>query len=394
MLSQFISAIKEVCENAEVEDSIVDGLSDKDTADKSLCLNNTPDRSETDPVIKTPSNSSTESGKMITPKRCRALVKPTTLFDSDAEENRTDALTISEVTDKENITKENESEEKLLELCEEQQNIKQTNLYFTEKTKEYVTQSGVNRTKIEEESSCKATAGSIPKISDNQPPSVNYQPCVLNKPVDSDVINGHPAVEQCVKMDFEETGLEVIHIAETEESKQENRETRKPEIDEMSVYDEPEPAEDKIKDQEAPTDDMSITEKSKQEHQEIVISDAMPVEYSPTLENSKIEHQEIFLRDVPMTAGEEKAGSEKKIVDDVLKTDTLKQDDCNVSVEETFSTENTIDPYLKTLNGLLKSQEELTELPLDVLFSCHRTLMTILSNTTTAIQLKCETSQK
>ncbi|CAB3983805.1 telomere-associated RIF1 isoform X2 [Paramuricea clavata] len=399
-----LRAIKEVSEEAETEDDIVNGLPELankeitcDNTKEPTCGNNTPDLSDKELMmaLATPSSSVTDSGKMLTPKRSRALVKPTTLFESDTEDlvqNKTDKLFASELSENQDVIKESETRDKLHELSENRQDIKENETSSSEKKQDYIAES----TMIEE------------KMIEEKPP-------VLSNNVDNEVVPDSEAWSEHRAIETGETGFEmtVADVPDTGEPKQENLEIAKPKNQEIPVYEVPE-TEDGT--QQMLAEDVPATDALKQESQEMVIDDVpereiheTPVEYVPVTEKPEVKNQEIPVCDVPM-AEESKQESQETVVEDMPKApeqenqemliedapEELKTENQKIPLEEGVAVEDTINPYVQTIEDLLtlKSQQELSKLPLDLLLSCQEQLMTILSNTTTAIRLKCEPSRK
>ncbi len=130
--------------------------------------NNTPDLGDKEPMtaVATPSSSVSDTSKMLTPKRSRALAKPTTLFDSDTEteevfENKRGKLLAAEQSENQDGIEESETRDKLLELSENRQNIKENAIGFTEEKQVYVPESSVNRERIETEIPCEKTVDTV-----------------------------------------------------------------------------------------------------------------------------------------------------------------------------------------------------------------------------------------
>lgn len=384
-------------EEAETEGNIVNGLPELankevtcDNTKEPTCGNNTPDLSDKELMmaLATPSSSVSDSSKMLTPKRSRALVKPTTLFESDTEhlvQNKTDKLFTGELSENQDVIKESETRDKLHELSENRQDIKENETSSSEKKQDYITES----TMIEE------------KMIEEKPPPV------LSNNVDNEVVPDSEAWSEHRAIEIGETGFEmtVADAPDTEEPKQENQEIAKSKNQEIPDYEVPETEE--------PTQQMPATDELKQESQEMVIDDVpereIPVEYVPATEKPEVKNLEIPVCDVPM-AEESKQESQETVVEDMPKApeqenqempiedvpEELKTENQKIRLEEGVAVEDAIDPYVQTIKDLLtlKSQQELSKLPLDLLLSCQEQLMTILSNTTTAIRLKCEPSRK
>jgi hypothetical protein len=183
-------------------------------------------------------------------------------------------------------------------------------------------------------------------------------------------------------------------VSQTEEIKRrENEEMAKPENQEISGNVMIETKEPKNSNYE--TEDVTVIEDLKQESHEMLIDDVgklqqelkkIPAEY-------ELENQEISVVSLPEKPEQESPKTVENIVENEI---PVIKDLKPAKQEESITNEVATDPYVKTINDLLtlKSQQELAKLPLDLLLSCQEQLMTILSNTTTAIRLKCESSQK
>lgn len=389
------AAIKEVSEEAEPESNIFNGL-DELGGKEPTCgntselanMNNT-NLSNKEPMltVATPSTSVVDSSKMLTPKRSRALVKPTTLFDSGTEtdENKIDQLITRETSANQDVTKETKTIDCLLELSGNPQNEENESI-STEEKQDHITKSCMDEENIEDESVCN-TVDSVQEMSEEKS-------CASSKNLDNDVVAGseHIAVDSCTEMDFEEFGFEktFVDLPETEKLKEENQKMEKPGI---AVYDVPET---EGPEHEGPDD--CATEKLEQENQEMTIDDVCKAS------ELRQENQEIQIECVPETeelenpeismteeGEQENCENSETLVEVVPVPETSKQEPQDVPVEENMAVEDTSDSYAKVINDLLtlKSDQELTELPLDTLFLCQEQLMTILSSTTAAIRLKC-----
>ena len=374
-------------------------------------------------VVATPSSSVSDTSKMLTPKRCRALAKPTTLFESDTEteevfENTAGKLLAAKQSENQDGIEESETRDKLLGLSENRQNIKEDAIGFTEEKQDHVPESSMNKERLETEIPCEKAVDTVQEINEQQPPTLS-KTGVDHVVPDSEASSEHRAIAQCVNMDVEDTEFEmtVEDVPETEELKQENPEIPKPEK-EIPIYIVPETEEPRHENHDMLAENVPATEERKEENQVMIIDDVpmvdepkqevqeIPVEYIPATEKPELENREIPVRCVPM-AEEPKEESSETFVEDITVTEApeneekptneeLKQVNQDIPVEESGAKEDATDPYVKTINKLLtlKSQQELTELPLDLLLSCQEQLMTIMSNTTTAIRLKCEPSRK
>ena len=361
----------------------------------------TSEENDPEPVtaVATPSSSVT-SGKMRTPKRSRALVKPTTLFESDSwtetvVQTATDKSLAAEQSEKNNIIKESEIREKLLELSEDQQNAKECDM---EEKQVCASELCMNEESTEKNLPHETTVDTVPEMTVEMTP-------VLNENSDdefvlaNEVFSENRETPSCVKIDVEETewemaGFEMADVSQTEEIKRrENEEMAKPENQEISGNVMIETKEPKNSNYE--TEDVTVIEDLKQESHEMLIDDVgklqqeikkIPAEY-------ELENQEISVVSLPEKPEQESPKTVENIVENEI---PVIKDLKPAKQEESITNEVATDPYVKTINDLLtlKSQQELAKLPLDLLLSCQEQLMTILSNTTTAIRLKCESSQK
>jgi hypothetical protein len=363
----------------------------------------TSEENDPEPVtaVATPSSSVT-SGKMRTPKRSRALVKPTTLFESDSwtetvVQTTTDKSLAAEQSEKNNIIKESEIREKLLELSEDQQNAKERDM---EKKQVCASELCMNEESTEKKLPYETTVDTVSEMT----VEMTVEMAVNENSDDefvlaNEVFSENRETPSCVKIDVEETewemtGFEMADVSETEELKRgENEEMAKPENEEISGNVMIETKEPKNSNYE--TEDVTVIEDLKQESHEMLIDDVdklqqelkkIPAEYE--LEN----------REIPVVCLPEKPEQESpKTVENIVENEIPVIKDLKpAKQEESITNEVATDPYVKTINDLLtlKSQQELAKLPLDLLLSCQEQLMTILSNTTTAIRLKCESSQK
>ena len=381
-----LRAIKEVSEeSAENAVNELPALADKEA----ICddteehpENKVLERNDQEPMVEvaTPSSSVIDDAKMLTPKRSRALVKPTTLFESDTETG--DVV--------QNATGKFETKEILFELSED------TEEYDMEEKQEYVGEVCINKDSIESE---RPSETAVHEMTEEQTSALNQNGDELASVVASEAFSQHQEIAPCVKMDIEEnesemTEHEMADVRETE--KQESEKMAKPENQEVSVNLIVETKEQQNSNHQILTEDVPAAKELK-ENQEIFIDDVAELkqeiqeiscEYVHGLEN-----EEIPIGCVPM-AENPKHESRETSVENITENETSVNQEA--PVEEIVINEVTTDPYVKIINNLLtlKSQQELAELPLDLLLSCQEQLMTILSNTTTAIRLKCEQSRK
>ena len=389
----FFAAIREESEEAEPKSNIFNGLGElggneatSGNTSEHADVNNTPNFSNKEPVITiaTPSTSVIDSNKMLTPKRSRALVKPTTLFENGTEtdENKIDQLINTKTSANQDVAKESKTTDCFLELPENSPNIEENESISTEEKQNHVTKSCVDEERIDDESVCN-TVDSVQETSEEKSSASSNN-------LDNDVAGcEHIAVESCAEMDFEDAGFEKTFV-----DLPENQKIEKPDI---PVYDVPEtegPEHESI--------DVCATEKSKQENLEMIIDDVcktsklrqenqeMQVECVSVTE--ELENPEITVTE---QGEQENCENSETLVEVVPVPETSEQEASDLPVEENVAVEDTTDSYVKIINDLLtlKSHQELAELPLDTLFLCHEQLMTILSNTTAAIRLKCTPSR-
>lgn len=351
------------------------------SAEEKICKNNTPDLNEEELVIAaaTPSSfvSTAVSGKMLTPKRSRFMVKPTTLFECDTETEsviETDFLVSGEVSKKQDV-----------------QNLRELETNSTE-TKRYGTEFNVNEEKRqkEDDESTDITVADMTeeKISSH---SENVESEIVHQSEQPDVSSAVVNVEVTYEM------LDVdLHTGE--QLKQENQKIC---AEVAPTYQEPEHKNQEIavelfkeelmgKNQDMPANDVHTVERLKLENQKMVLEDL------PAMDDLKqVADREISVKDMRNTEERER-GNPEMLAEDASTTEELKYEDQEEAIENSAPEEDNIYPYLKEVNDLLTlhSQKELTELPLNILLLCQEQLMTILSNTTTAIRLKCEPTRK
>ena len=355
-------------------------------ADKEIISNDSKEHTENkilegndhEPMVEvaTPSSCVIDDAKMLTPKRSRALVKPTTLFESDTETE--DVV--------QNATGKFETKDRFFALSED------TEEYDLEEKQEYVGEVCMNKDSIERE---RPSEIAVHEMTEEQISALSKN----DDKVASEAFSEHREIAPCVKMDIEETEsemteLEMADVPETE--KQESEKMTKPENQEISVNLIIETKEQQNSNHEVLIEDVPTTEDLK-ENQEIFIDDVeelkqeiqgIPTEYVHELENEEIRIGCVAMAENPIQKSRETS------VENMTENETPVNQE--TSVEGNVTNEVTTDPYVKTINNLLtlKSQQELVELPLDLLLSCQEQLMTILSNTTTAIRLKCDQSRK
>lgn len=398
------AAIKEVSEEAKPESTIANGLHEleekKETYDNTeeyANANNTPNLSKKEPIITvaTPSTSVIDSSKMLTPKRSRALVKPTTLFESGIEngENKMDKLLTAETSSNQGVSTESKTPtDCLCELSKNAQIVAENDNSSTEEKKDHETKSCINEEKMENGILCDTVLDSVQEMSEETTSALTIN---LD---DNVIVESEPtAIYTCKEMDVEETGCEktFVNLPETEKLKQDNEKMEKPEKTNIPVYDVPE-----TEDPEHESLAFS-SEKMKHENREMIIDD-MCKAGELKKENQEVEcvseTEEIVNSEISMNKETEPETCETP-AEVMSAPETFEQGAQNVSVED-VAVEDTIDPYVKVINNLtlnnltLKSHQELAELPLDTLWLCQEQLMTILSNTTAAIRLKCAPSRK
>ena len=399
------AAIKEISEEAKPESTIGNGLHEleeqKETYDNTeehANANNTPNLSNKEQMITvaTPLTSVIDCSKMLTPKRSRALVKPTTLFESDIEndENKMDKLFTTETSSNQGFSTESKAPtDCLCELSKNAQNVAENENSSTEEKQDHKTKSCMNEEKMENGILCNTVLDSVQEISEDTTSALT------TNLEDNIVVESEPiAIETCKEMDIEETGYEktFVNLPETEKLKQDNQKMEKPEKTNTSVYEVPE-----TEDPEHESRAFS-SEKIKHENREMIIDD-MCKAGELNQQNQEVEcaseTEELVNSEISMNKETEPETCET-LAEVMSAPETFEQEAQNVSVEEDVAVEGTIHPYVKVINSLtlnnltLKSHQELAELPLDSLWLCQEQLMTILSNTTAAIRLKCAPSRK
>lgn len=407
----FLPVIEEMSEESDKEDKIVkkiaeiaDNQTKLNDTEELVPENNSPELKNKNPAVTvaTPSSSVSIFGKMQTPRRSRALVKPTTLFESDSEKRDVDENKIAELSVNIDVISESgntEGENQSTETPENRENSSENKNILAEAKQDYASNNFVNKDETPHQPAFYSVGESIAvtssALTDNNSTEIVREDKAssehpTNKPCVADVKNAasHATIDTKVERKASASMTANIEIRANKDFH-----AKEPTLEDEEMLSQVFPAADHLKrdSQDIVVDDVLVIDPSKQESDDecdphakrkIILAGDVPM-------SEELKQKRLTEEGKAQTLATEPEKLEILVTDVSGEWEKEKK---KTSLERSVEEKGTVDLYVKTLNSLLsfKLQQDLGKLPLEILLQTQEQLMALLSKTTAAIRLKCE----